>query len=135
MKVLQTAQRALAEAEHKVAAVKKFIPLMQKQTQAYRGGVQRFASTVQIDLPVAVEKLDRMLAALEAYVSLGSGGPPELASSTADGSRGAGMTRPADAAATSPPPSLPEIPANFPRLEPPQVALTHVEHLTGEPRT
>lgn len=100
MKVLQAAQRSLVEAEQKVAAIKKFIPRMQKQTQVYRGGVQRFASSVQSDLPVAVDKLDRMLAKLEAYVSLGSGGAPEMATSTADGVRGAaaepsgGMTRP-----------------------------------------
>ncbi len=138
MKVLQAAQRGLAEAEQKVAAVKKHIPRMQKQTQEFRGGVQRLASGVQIDLPVAVDKLDHMLATLEAYVSLGSGGPPQLAASAADVSRGGnvdpggGMTQPAD---ESPAPPPAQVPANFPNLKAPQVALTHVERLTGEPRT
>ena len=137
MKVLQAAQRQLAEAEQKVAAVKKYIPKMQKETQIYRGGVQRFASTVQHDLPIAVDRLDNMLATLEAYVSLGSGGPPDLATSAAGGfGAGAtdpsgGMTRPADA----PVPAAPQIPANFPRFDAPKVALTYVERTTGEPRT
>ncbi|HEV2292855.1 MAG TPA: hypothetical protein VGR35_03315 [Tepidisphaeraceae bacterium] len=101
MKILQAAQRRLIEAEQKLAAVKKYIPKMQKQTQMYRGGVQRLASAVQSDLPVAVDKLDQMLAKLEAYVALGSGGGPEMATSTADGMSGAaaepsgGMSRPA----------------------------------------
>jgi hypothetical protein len=140
MKILQAAQRSLAEAEQKVAAVKKYIPKMQKETQIYRGGVQRFASTVQVDLPVAVDKLDQMLAILEQYVSLGSGGPPELATSTAAdlfGRSGAapsgGMTR---AAAEEPatPPAGTQVPANFPKFDAPKVALTYVEQLTGEPR-
>ena len=137
MKVLQAAQRRLVEAEQKVAAVKKYIPKMQKETQIYRGGVQRFASTVQHDLPVAVDRLDNMLATLEAYVSLGSGGPPDLATSMAGGfGAGAtepsgGMTRPADA----PVPTGPQIPANFPKFDAPKVALTYVERTTGEPRT
>lgn len=109
MKILQKAQRRLAEAEQKVAAIKKYIPRMQKETQIYRGGVQRFASTVQIDLPIAVDKLDQMLAKLEAYVSLGSGGPPAPATSTADSAPSgsaippAGMARPADAPAPQTP--------------------------------
>lgn len=113
LKILQAAQRQLVEAEQKVAAIKKYIPKMQKETQAYRGGVQRFASTVQHDVPVAIDKLDQMLATLEAYVSLGSGGPPDLATSTAEGSRGAGtepaggMTRPAD----EPVVAAPQVPA------------------------
>ncbi len=114
MKLLQAAQRSLVEAERKVAAIKKYIPKLQKETQHLRGGVQRFASTVQIDLPVAVDKLDRMLASLEAYVSLGAGGPPTVATTSADVSRGAsaepagGMTRRADA------PSIPQVPAHHP---------------------
>lgn len=137
MKVLQAAQRSLVEAEHKVAAVKKYIPKMQKETQTFRGGVQRFASSVQVDLPIAVDKLDQMLAKLEAYVSLGSGGAPDLAASTADVSRGGsvdpsgGMTRPTDAIV----PMAPLVPEYFPEIDAPQVALTYVERMTGEPRT
>jgi len=145
MKVLKVAQAALVEAEQKVAAIKKFIPKMQKETQIYRGGVQRFASTIQTDLPVAVDKLDQMLATLEAYVSLGAGSP-QLAASTADVSRGVGstepaggMARPADAEPAAPPAPQeaqpPSIPDNFPKFEAPQVAVIHVEHQTGEPRT
>ncbi|MGB7157249.1 MAG: hypothetical protein WBD40_04225, partial [Tepidisphaeraceae bacterium] len=131
VKILQAAQRRLAEAEQKVLAVRKYIPKMQKETQTYRGGVQRFASTVQSDLPVAVSKLEQMLATLEAYVSLGSGGPPELATSSADFGRGGsaepsgGMTRPEGA--EGPPAPFPQGPANFPKFDAPKVALTYVE--------
>jgi len=136
MKILQAAQRALAEAEQKVAAIKKFIPKMQKQTQMYRGGVQRFASTVQSDLPVAVDRLDQMLATLEAYVSFGSGAPPELATSTASSPQGGsvsvveppgGMTRP------TPAPTDPRPAANLPTLES-SVAPASESHALDEPR-
>jgi hypothetical protein len=143
MKILQAAQRQLVEAEQKVVAIRKFIPRMQKETMIYRGGVQRFASTVHTDLPVAISKLDRLLATLEAYVSLSAGSPPDMATSTAElfgGAAGApsgGMTRatggePAPAAAA---PAPPQKAANFPKIERPQVALIHVEQLTGDPRS
>jgi hypothetical protein len=147
MKILQAAQRSLVEAEQKVVAIRKFIPKMQKETMIYRGGVQRFASTIHTDLPVAIDKLDRLLATLEAYVSLSAGSPPDMATSTAElfgrgagGAPSGGMTRatggePAPAAAAAPAPAPPEKPANFPRIEPPQVALIHVEQLTGDPRS
>ena len=141
MKILQAAQRQLVEAEQKVVAIRKFIPKMQKETMIYRGGVQRFASTVHTDLPVAISKLDRLLATLEAYVSLSAGSPPDMATSTAElfgggGAPSGGMTRatggePAPTAA----PSTPQKPANFPQIERPQVALIHVEQLTGDPRS
>jgi len=141
MKILHAAQRQLVEAEQKVVAIRKFIPKMQKETMIYRGGVQRFASTVHTDLPVAISKLDRLLATLEAYVSLSAGSPPDMATSTAElfgggGAPSGGMTRatggePAPTAA----PSTPQKPANFPQIERPQVALIHVEQLTGDPRS
>jgi len=141
MKILHAAQRQLVEAEQKVVSIRKFIPKMQKETMIYRGGVQRFASTVHTDLPVAISKLDRLLATLEAYVSLSAGSPPDMATSTAElfgggGAPSGGMTRatggePAPTAA----PSTPQKPANFPQIERPQVALIHVEQLTGDPRS
>ncbi len=147
MKLLQAAQRRLEEANQKIANVKKNIPRLQKETQMYRGGVQRFASTVQSDLPMAVAKLEQLSAALEAYVTLGSGAPGE-AVSTADFSRSsiadssAGMTRPdGPEAALQPDASSQRVekaaekPANFPTFQPPKVALAHVEQATGEART
>lgn len=140
MKILQAAQRGLVEAERKVAAIKRSIPKMQKETQIFRGGVQRFASSVQSDLPIAVDKLDQMLAKLEAYVSLGSGGSPEPATSTADGSRGSaepacgGMAQPEGAPLPPipPAPAGPLVPENPPVRETPPAAPTSVEHAPRE---
>ncbi len=69
-KALRIAERALEEAIQKLAATKSWVRQMQKEAQAYLGTVGRFATTVRADLPVAATKLDRMVAALEAYAAL-----------------------------------------------------------------
>jgi hypothetical protein len=69
-KALALALRRLAEAEEKLAAVKKYARRLQKEISLYKGGVQRFTTGVEHDIPVAVSQLDRMVAAIEAYVAL-----------------------------------------------------------------
>jgi hypothetical protein len=69
-KALQAAHRALQEAEEKVVAVKRYTQKLQKEILIYKGQVQRFATTVQSDVPVWAAKLDAMIAKLEEYVAL-----------------------------------------------------------------
>src|SRR5689334_16872308 len=52
-RALQKAQRALEVAEQKAAAVKRNAARLTKEIQLYRGGVQRLATTVQVDVPNA----------------------------------------------------------------------------------
>ncbi len=69
-KALRIAQARLEEAEQKLLAVKKYTRVLQRETQSYKGSVQRFATTVQSDLPVAAATLDGLIGSLEAYVAL-----------------------------------------------------------------
>jgi hypothetical protein len=101
-RALAIAQKRLEEAEQKVAAVKRNTARLQKEIQLYRGGVQRLATTVQVDVPNAGNKLKTLLGALEAYVSMA----PETMGSTAEQTSApdvAAMTRGADEAPTPEP--------------------------------
>ena len=69
-KAVALAQRRMEEAEQKIAAVRRYIPRLQRELQLYKGSVQRFATTVQVDIPSAVHTLDRVTAKLEDYVAL-----------------------------------------------------------------
>jgi hypothetical protein len=69
-KALRIAQARLEEAEQKLLNVKKYSRVLQRELQTYKGSVQRFATTIQSDIPVAATMLNQMLIALEQYVSL-----------------------------------------------------------------
>src|SRR5947207_8735160 len=72
-KALALAKHRLAEAEEKLQSVRKYIPRLQREIQVYKGSVQRFATTVQIDVPVAINQLSTMVMQLENYVALTAG--------------------------------------------------------------
>jgi chromosome condensin MukBEF ATPase and DNA-binding subunit MukB len=69
-KALAIAQRRLAEAEQKLENVRRSRARLRKETDQYKGHVQRFATSVQHDLPVAAARLEKMMMSLEAYVEL-----------------------------------------------------------------
>jgi len=79
-KALKVAQKRLEEAEQKVIAVKKHTARLRKETLLYKGHVQRFATAVQNDLPMASAQLDGLLDRLQKYVALDV---PETVRSTA----------------------------------------------------
>src|SRR5438067_13891900 len=68
-RALALAQRRFEEAETKSANVKRHAARLTKEIQLYRGGVQRLATSVQVDVPTAGNKLKTLLGALEAYVA------------------------------------------------------------------
>jgi hypothetical protein len=78
-KALAAAMRALQEAEQKLVSTKQWSRRLQKEILLYKGQVQRFSTSVQSDIPVAVSKLDGMVTALEAYVGLNAGGEQQNA--------------------------------------------------------
>jgi hypothetical protein len=85
-KALAAALRSLADAEQKLVNTKQWSRRLQKEILMYKGQVQRFATSVQSDIPVAVSKLDGMTAALEAYIGLGvDSGEPSTAPMTTPG--------------------------------------------------
>jgi hypothetical protein len=86
-KALMVAQRRKEEAETKFANVKKYTRVLQKEMESYKGSVQRFATTVQSDIPVAAATLDTLVQTLEQYVMLAPGdasltAPPSTESET-----------------------------------------------------
>ena len=89
-KAVQIAQRRMAEAEQKLAAVKRWGRQLEKEAQVYKGSVQRLGTTVTADIPVAIAKLDRMTIALQGYVNLAT---PGEVTSTAEQPVGASMAR------------------------------------------
>src|SRR4051812_11175698 len=85
-KALRIALQRLEEAERKLAAVRRYAKKLPKEIEVYKGTAQRFATTVQSDLPVAAGKLDAMIRKLEEYAALG----PAAAASTASGGEESG---------------------------------------------
>ena len=78
-KALRIAMARLEEAERKLVSVRRFARKLPREIEVYKGTVQRFATTVQTDLPTAAGKLDAMIRKLEEYAALG----PAAAASTA----------------------------------------------------
>jgi hypothetical protein len=78
-KALRIARARLEEAERKLVAVRRYAKKLPREIEVYKGTVQRFATTVQTDLPTAAGKLDAMIRKLEEYAALG----PAAATSTA----------------------------------------------------
>ena len=72
-KALRAAIRLFEEAEQKIAACKQWTRRLQKEIMMYKGGVTRFTSTVDGDVPRALARLDAMAGSLEAYAALGTG--------------------------------------------------------------
>jgi hypothetical protein len=115
-KKLKVAIKRFEEAEEKVAAVKKHTAKLRKEILMYKGHVQRFATAVQNDLPMASAQLDGLLDRLRQYVALDV---PEAVRSTAPSdagpdasvtqvtgsmSRGEAPEKPAPAPPPAPPP-------------------------------
>jgi hypothetical protein len=98
-KALAIAQKRLAEAEQKLANTKRHSLRLQKEMHMYKGAVQRLSTQVTAELPNAVASLDRMVAALEAYLTLTAAGgtgewnPPPLDEGVAASAEGGSMAR------------------------------------------
>ena len=83
-KALAIAQRKLQEAEQKLQITKQWARKLAKEILMYKGHMQRFSTAISADIPVAAGHLDRMLAALQAYIALTvPAGTPEPAAAAA----------------------------------------------------
>lgn len=131
-KAWKLAKARLEEAEAKAAAVKKYVRVLQKASDDYKGSVQGFASTVAHGIPMAVARLDKLADVLRQYVELAPAGGGDTASG--GGGTGGAMTRPADAApagdAAAPTAGGDALP-DFPAFDPPGVVLVHTHRPTG----
>ncbi len=78
-KELQKAEKRLKEAEYKFSRTKTWGLRMEKESSDYRATVQGLVRAIEVDIPNARARLDKMIDALDAYIALA---PPEMA--TAD---------------------------------------------------
>jgi hypothetical protein len=69
-KALKIAQRNLEEAQQKLAMVRKWARVLPKEIEMYKGSVQRLATSVQTEIPVAAGHLEKLAQKLEAYVAV-----------------------------------------------------------------
>jgi len=69
-KALAAAVRRLEEAQRKVVNIHRYTGVLRKESQAYKGSVQRFATDVQLLVPAAVGRLGRIVDQLRQYIDL-----------------------------------------------------------------
>ncbi len=69
-KAVDQAQRRLDEAETKLASIKRWSRILEREVILYKGHCQQLARAVEGDVPAAMVRLDRMVDALEKYVRI-----------------------------------------------------------------
>jgi hypothetical protein len=77
-KALTKAQARLVEAEQKLAATKSWIRRLQKEGTLYKGQVQRFTTTVTVDVPSAIKHIGALEFTLREYLAMQPGADVEL---------------------------------------------------------
>lgn len=102
-KALKLAKDRLEEAQKKLEQIRRWVPQLQHAVSEYTGQSRALADAAGADMARSLERLDRMIDALDAYVSM----PPPRANEAA----ASATTRPAAAPLEWPP--EPEAPTRF----------------------
>jgi hypothetical protein len=127
---LRLAQHRLREAEQKVERVRKWVPAFQHAVAEYQGQARPLGDMMSGDLARSLALLDRMLSALDAYLTTAppttsrrdlaaiagaaaTAGSPTAATATATAATTAATAPPAEPAPATAPPE-PESPAEAP---------------------
>jgi hypothetical protein len=93
-KALERAQQRLKLAEEKAEAVKKWTRALQHELNEYAGRMAQFTAVLEVDMPKAMAGLERIMAALDDYISTSAPRPvAERRSGEADGSGSMAMPR------------------------------------------
>jgi len=82
-KALKQAEGRLREAEHKLRQVKVWVRQIEREMSDYKGAVQGLLDDVEVQIPNARARLDKMIDSLEAYVALAPPEAPTTAEETA----------------------------------------------------
>lgn len=69
-KLVDKAQRMLDEADTKLANIKRWSRMLEREFILYKGHCQQLARAVEGDVPRALKQLDKMMDALEKYVRI-----------------------------------------------------------------
>jgi len=83
-KNLAKAQASLEEAQQKVQAVRRWRQLLDREIMLYKGGTQQIAGAVEVEIPQAVGRLERIMESLSGYLAV-QAEAPGLARSTDGG--------------------------------------------------
>ena len=94
-KALKRAQGRLDYTRKKLAAVHRWLPLLDKAHSEYRARTQRLNTALTMDLPKAWARLDKMSESLDAYVALTPPDSSGLTKTTQDGDTLPSVLRPA----------------------------------------
>jgi hypothetical protein len=78
-KACRKAQARLKEAEEKVAACRRYQPILEHAVREYQGPTRQLSSSLDLDLIHSIALLDQKLLALEAYLNLAPPAVPEPA--------------------------------------------------------
>jgi hypothetical protein len=96
-KALKRAEARLQEAQYKLRQVKVWVTRIEKEMSDYRAAVQRLSHDLEVRIPNARARLDKMTDSLDAYVALA---PPEAPTraeeTTADTAASTVVNQPAD---------------------------------------
>ena len=92
-KALQIALKRLAETQSKLVVVRRWVRQLQKEIELYKGGVQRFATSLHSEIPSAAAHLESLSAKLDAYLSVQATDIGGAAGGEASSSAGPSMTR------------------------------------------
>lgn len=101
-KAVRKAVALLEEADLKLKNTRKYVTVMRREQQNYKGGVQRFHTCVEADVPGAIAQLSNMLATLKEYVSTGPAAATSQATEVGAGG-GSGEIDAASMARSQPP--------------------------------
>ena len=71
-KAVDEAQRRMDEAETKLANIKRWSRVLEREVILYKGHCQQLARAVDGEVPAALIRLDKMVDALEKYVRIGT---------------------------------------------------------------
>ena len=97
-KAIAAAQRQLDEAQQKLADVRRWSGLFEKESFAYKCLVQALRNALQIEIPNARAQMDNMIDAIEAYAALA---PPSAATQPEPSTQLPGAARTPSAPATT----------------------------------
>jgi hypothetical protein len=69
-KALRLAQRRYEEAEQKLAACKRWAPVLRRHADEYEAKARHLGNVLEVDLPKAATRLEKQIESLEAYVGM-----------------------------------------------------------------
>jgi len=64
------AERLVEEAEEKIKNCKKWRTALERELMLFRAACAQVAAAVQADVPITIGRMDKMIASLEAYITL-----------------------------------------------------------------